>query len=404
MVNILFYLISTSIMLLTGWYLGWRLISPALISTAWKSAAWLALVFVILLPFFSYLASSRGWEKSGYILSWLGYAGLGLISFLIVFLLMRDVFFLFGQGGQKLVHIIRSPANTILSEDGILSNPERRRFLINATNLGIVAVSATLTGYGIFEARRKPAIRQLSIPIPALPDDLQGLRIVQISDIHAGLTIRRDWIETVVDEVNRLQPDLIAFTGDLADGSVPALSYDVEPLNRLQAAYGKFFITGNHEYYSGALDWVEKVRDLGFTVLNNEQHVTTKGSGRILLAGVTDISAAQFVPEHRSDPQKVLENPPPSDVTIFLAHQPRSLHQAARFGFDLMLSGHTHGGQFIPWNWFAALGQPFVKGLHRAQTGKGEGWVYVSVGTGYWGPPLRVNTRSEIGVFTLTRV
>ena len=178
---------------------------------------------------------------------------------------------------------------------------------------------------------------------------------------------------------------------------------DVEPLRQLNAKFAKFFITGNHEYYSGALPWVEKAAELGFDVLINENRIIEKGNSKILLAGVTDTSGGQFIKEHMSNPKAALETQAKSDACIFLAHQPRSLYEAAQYGFDLMLSGHTHGGQFFPWNFMATIGQPYIKGLHQAKVTTGAGWVYVSKGTGYWGPPIRVNARSEIGVFILRK-
>ena len=174
-----------------------------------------------------------------------------------------------------------------------------------------------------------------------------GFKIVQITDIHARLTVKRDWIETIVAEVHALKPDLIAFTGDLADGSVPHLRGEVAPLGELQAPYGKFFVTGNHEYYSDAEPWVEEARRLGYDVLINEHRLVQRNGASLVLAGVTDYSGGGFLPHHKSDPQAGLDNAPSDTVKVLLAHQPRTLHQAESLGFQLMLSGHTHGGQFF---------------------------------------------------------
>ncbi len=403
MTAFIWYLTSTIVMLLTGWYLGWRLINPAGLTIQWKWIAWISLMLLIGLPFISFYISRLGFEKVSYVSSWIGYISLGLISFVFTLLLVRDLVFLFWSGGAKSFFLVKDLFAGSKSDSNILLDPERRRFLINATNIGILAISSSLTGYGIFQARRKPAINKFNISIPNLPQDLQGLKIVQISDIHAGLTIRRNWIETVVAEVNKLNPDIVAITGDLVDGSVAKLAEDVAPMAGLKSSLGNFFVTGNHEYYSGALSWIEKIKDLGFTVLLNEGKAITKGDSRLLISGVTDYSAGQFIPEHLTNPQAALNINAKVDVRIFMAHQPRSLYKAAQYGFDLMLSGHTHGGQFFPWNLFATIGQPFIKGLNKYETGFGEGWVYVSKGTGYWGPPVRVNARSEIGVFVLQK-
>ena len=166
----------------------------------------------------------------------------------------------------------------------------------------------------------------------------------------------------------------------------------------LSARYGRYFITGNHEYYSGVGPWVEEAKRLGFDVLLNEHRIIRRGDGVILLAGVTDASAGGFVPAHASDPHKAIAGSPASDVRILLAHQPRSLYEAATAGYDVQISGHTHGGQFFPWNYLAAVGQPYIKGLHK----HGKMWIYVSKGTGYWGPPVRLGARSEITAITLS--
>jgi hypothetical protein len=216
---------------------------------------------------------------------------------------------------------------------------------------------------------------------------------VQISDIHVGATIKRGYLNAIVNKVNALQPDAIAITGDLVDGSVQRLSVHTAPLARLAARDGTFFVTGNHEYYSGAHAWIAELRRLGLTVLLN-QHVVCKRDGQALvIAGVTDFTAHLFDPSHRSDPRAAVAGAPrDARARILLAHQPRSAPAADAAGFDLQLSGHTHGGQFFPWNLFVPLQQPFTAGLNRL----GKLWVYTSRGTGYWGPPKRFGAPSEI--------
>jgi len=276
-------------------------------------------------------------------------------------------------------------------------NHDRRRFLLNTVNTGILVSAGVFTGYGVAEAKQIPDVKKVLIPIKDLPTDLNGFKIVQITDIHVSPTIKRNFVEGVVDVINNLSADLVALTGDLVDGSVKRLTYDVDPLKLVQSKHGNFFVTGNHEYYSGALVWIEKVRSLGFTVLLNENHLVTHGRGRILLAGVTDYRAGSFYENHQSDPFKAMAGAQPAHVKILLAHQPKSIFDAARAGFDLQISGHTHGGQFYPWNLFAGIAQPFVKGLHRHQNMQ----IYVSKGTGYWGPPIRLGSPSEITLIKL---
>jgi predicted MPP superfamily phosphohydrolase len=200
-----------------------------------------------------------------------------------------------------------------------------------------------------------------------------------------------------MDAVNRLDADVVALTGDLVDGSVQRLSGDVEPLAGIRARYGRFFVTGNHEYYSGAQSWIRKINHLGYTVLNNEHHIIGHRGRKILLAGVPDPQAGRFDDAQRSDPGKAISEAPPVDLKILLAHQPQSIFAAAKVGFDLQISGHTHGGQFFPWNLAIHLFQPYVAGLHLHE----KTWIYVSRGTGYWGPPVRLGSPSEITLLRL---
>jgi uncharacterized protein len=186
---------------------------------------------------------------------------------------------------------------------------------------------------------------------------------------------------------------VVAITGDLVDGRVRDLAGDVAPLAALRSRHGSFFVTGNHEYYSGATEWIAALRGLGITVLVDEHVVLDHAGARLVLAGVADVSARHFVAAHRSDPAAAIAGAPrDAGLSVLLAHQPRSAAAAADAGFDVQLSGHTHGGQFWPWNLFVKLQQPFVAGLHRLRSM----WVYVSRGTGYWGPPLRLGSPSEI--------
>jgi predicted MPP superfamily phosphohydrolase len=395
--RLLFFL---CVLVLAFGYIDRRLVVTANLQKPWKTIARVVLVALMILFPGTFLFMRLGYENWNDKISWLVYPGMGVVSFVFTGLFIRDVLRLLSRGAKKMFlfagNFFGSSENPARSYD-----PERRRFLISATNLVILGVSGSLTGYGVYQARRRPAIVKVDIPIPGLPEDLAGFRIVQITDIHAGLTVKRDWIEMVVAEANKLSADIIALTGDLADGTVPHLRRDVAPVGNLSASHGRFFITGNHEYYSGAEPWVEEVKRLGFTVLLNEHRVLQRGAGKILIAGVTDYTAGQFIESHRSDPGAAFSGAPGCDVRVLLAHQPRSVYAAAPLGFDLMICGHTHGGQFFPWNLWAALGQPYLKGLHK-HAAAGEGWVYVSKGTGYWGPPVRLGTRSEITVFRLT--
>ena len=269
---------------------------------------------------------------------------------------------------------------------------------LSALAVPLLALSAAFAGW--LGARRTAAIRLVDIPIAGLPTALEGFTIVQLSDIHVGNTIRRDYVEAIVSRVNSLQPDVVAITGDLVDGTVAALAHDVAPLAQLRSRFGTFFVTGNHEYYSGAGPWLAEFQRLGFQVLLNRHVVIEQGGAKLAIAGVTDYSGHHFNAAHRSDPAAAIRGAPDDvSVKILLAHQPRSASAAVDAGFDLQLSGHTHGGQFLPWNFFVRLQQPYTAGLARLRSM----WVYTSRGTGYWGPPMRLGAPSEITQIRLVR-
>ncbi|MCG8492290.1 MAG: metallophosphoesterase, partial [Sneathiellales bacterium] len=207
------------------------------------------------------------------------------------------------------------------------------------------------------------------------------------------------YVRGIVKRVNALHPDLIAITGDVVDGSVDQLSKDTAPLGTLEARHGVYLVTGNHEYYSGAEAWIDEFRRIGLTVLMNEHETLRHNGADLVVAGITDYSAAKIIPAHKSDPVAALDGSPEDAPKILLAHQPRSATAAEQAGFDLQLSGHTHGGQFWPWNHFVRFQQPFTAGLRRL----GNLWVYTSRGTGYWGPPKRFGAPSEITLIKLVK-
>lgn len=319
-------------------------------------------------------ARARVHQDSGFAanLAWLGSLNGGFFSSLAVLTVVRDLFL-----GPAVLFASRGEATALESA--------------SAVAVPLLALLATVVGF--IDARRRPRVVDVEVPLPGLPPALQGFTIAQISDVHIGPTIKRDFLRGIVETVNSLDVDLVAITGDLVDGSVEQLGVHVEPLSRLRARHGAYFVTGNHEYYSGAGAWIAELRRLGLHVLLNEHVVLSHGGAQLVIAGVTDYSAHRFDPAQHSDPQAALAGAPPGlRPRVLLAHQPRTAPAAADAGFDLQLSGHTHGGQFWPWNLFVRLQQPFTAGLHRL----GELWVYTSRGSGYWGPPKRLGVPSEI--------
>ena len=387
----MFFFVALAVFASAYGYVGWRIIGTAQLAHPWNLLAWIALLSMIFLPFVPLIGRRFGRESAildG--LAWIGYTGLGLFSLVFAALLARDALWLVTLAGAKI-------GSWISGGTDALADPVRRRFIVNGLNLGILGGAAVLSGYGFFSSRGPLRIQQISVAIPGLPKALDGLRIAQVTDVHVGPTIKRDYVQRIVDKVNAIGADIIAFTGDLVDGSVESLGNDVAPMAQMKAPLGKFFVTGNHEYYSGVDQWVEEAERLGYRVLLNEHVPIEKDGASLILAGVTDYRAETIKPEHKSSVKKAIEAAPDNTVKILLAHQPKSVFEASELGIDLVLSGHTHGGQYVPWTYLVGLDQPYVKGLHNHNGTH----IYVSNGAGYWGPPLRLQAPPEIAVITL---
>ena len=369
-------------------YVGWR-VAPGLGAPLGQALLVAVLVLSAVLMPLGLLGSRVLRQPWADRLSWVGLLLMGLFSSLFVLTALRDV------------------ALLVLNLAGMVLPGRLPLVQLTLQSAGAVPVLALLvTTLGFLNARRTPAVVRVDVPIKGLPGALHGFTLAQISDIHVGPTIKHAYLQRIVRKVNALGADVVAITGDLVDGPVAALAAHVAPLAGLQSRHGTFFVTGNHEYYSGAHAWIAELRRLGLTVLMNEHVVLHHGNALhgdaqddlqimapLVLAGVTDFGAHHFDEAHRSDPHAAIEGAPPAAlVRVLLAHQPRSAAAAASAGFDLQLSGHTHGGQFYPWNLFVRFQQPFTAGLGKLQ----NLWVYTSRGTGYWGPPKRFGAPSEI--------
>jgi predicted MPP superfamily phosphohydrolase len=315
-------------------------------------------------------------NKLSDIISWIGMLDMGLFSSLFVLTLLKQLIFFF--------------YNSFI---GFNYNLER------TASLSVIVLALFATIIGFINARSLAKIVKISIPITNLPKELENFTIAQISDIHVGPTIKYKYVSKIVDRVNAINADMVAITGDLVDGSVEALSFHVQPISRLKSTYGSFFVLGNHEYYSGADAWITQIKKLDIVVLLNQHKVIKHNNANLVIAGITDYSGEHFGDKHKSDPKLALALAPPDAIKILLAHQPRSAIIAEKFGYDLQLSGHTHGGQFWPWNFFVKTQQPFNTGLHKVN----NMWLYISRGTGYWGPPKRLGKSAEITQLCLVR-
>jgi predicted MPP superfamily phosphohydrolase len=370
-----FFLIVTSIIGLLHLYIGARILDAFLLSPFTKT-------IIILLVLLAFAALTMGFlarfiiseSKYADLFSWIGMLSMGLFSSVLVLTFLRD-----------LVLVVCSLFfdYTFMAKLHIFSE------------IFVLVGAALASVIGLIAVIRVPDIIEVKIPIKNLSPNLRDFTIVQLSDIHIGSTIKGNYLARIVEQVNQLNPSIVAITGDLVDGTVEKLHAEVAPLKNLQSDYGTYFVTGNHEYYSGVSDWIVYLRSLEIHVLINEHQVIQHLNSKIVVAGICDYSADQFIAQHTPDPELALTGTESLDaLKIMLAHQPRSAAEIAKTGAQVQLSGHTHGGQFWPWNFFVKLQQPYNVGLHKLN----NLWIYINRGTGYWGPPKRLGKRSEITV------
>ena len=377
--------------LLHAW-VGWR-IAPALAGFAafpqGGALFWALLVASALLMPMGLVARRFAGGALASALTWLGLISMGLFSTLMVLTLLRDAVLVVAWGGVALGSVAGLDRDWL---DALLTA------LQTGSAAAVPLLGLGVTAWGFWNARRTARVVKVDVPIAGLPVALHGFTVAQISDIHVGPTIKHAYLARIVARVNALGADMVAITGDLVDGRVADLQRHVQPLASLTSTHGTFFVTGNHEYYSGAHAWIDELRRLGLTVLMNEHVVLNHAKAgharsELVVAGVADFTAHHFDETHRSSPAAaLLGSPAAAHVRMLLAHQPRSAHAASDAGFDLQLSGHTHGGQFWPWNHFVQFQQPFTSGLNKLK----DLWVYTNTGTGYWGPPKRFGVPSEI--------
>ena len=380
-----FLLIVGGVVFGIHYYLWARYVRDPGLPAPWRLIATVALVALAVfelgaLPLSRLLPVSMVKGVSYAAFTWMGF------SFLLL---------MFAAAGD-VVRLVLAGASLALRGEAI--DQSRRLFLARAVAGTAGAASAALGAVALRNGLGEVEVKSVNVRLARLPRQLDGLTIAQLTDVHVGPTIGRAFIERIVAQTNALKPDLVALTGDLVDGSVESLRHLVEPLAGLKSRYGTFFVTGNHEYYSGADEWMEELRRLGIRVLHNERVTLgdAAGPGRFELAGVDDWTAHGN--GHGPDLAKALAGRDPERELVLLAHQPKQIAQAAAAGVGLQLSGHTHGGQIAPFGALVALTQPFLSGLHR----QGDAQIYVSQGTGYWGPPMRLGHPAEISKIVLS--
>ena len=373
-----FLLVASTVLGGVHYYLWVRLVRDTAIPEPWRAFATWALVLLAALIVVGMLASRALPRPVVAPLMWGLYIWMGLFFFLFMIALGLDVV----RGGYALLERIGvSPP----------LDPERRLFFARAFGALVGGGGLGLGALGLANVLRPVAVKRVPVALTALPTAANGYRIVQLTDVHVGPTIGKEFIDELVAKVNALEPDLVAITGDLVDGRVVELGPLVAPLRHLKAKDGVFFVTGNHEYYSGVDEWLAFLHTLGVRVLRNER-VRIGGDEGFDLAGIDDASAASYGHGHGADLERAVAGRDASRPLVLLAHQPNGIALAQRLGVDLQLSGHTHGGQLFPWTFLVKLVFPLLAGLYKV----GKMQVYVSEGTGYWGPPMRVGTAAEI--------
>ncbi len=385
---VVFLTVVLAILAGVHFYLWVRLVRDTSLPTPyrpWVTGALFGLAGLIPL---SLLLVRRAPGASASLLAWPAYLWMGFMFLLFVLLLTSDAVRLLAALSVKI-----NPGAGLAG----LEDASRRTFVARLLG-GAAAGGAGVAGLlGIRQALRQLEVKDVAVTLPRLSASSSGMTIVQLTDVHVGPTIGRSFIEDLVRRTNALAPDVIAITGDLVDGTVEQLWHAVEPLGQLRARHGVFFVTGNHEYFSGVEPWMAALARLGIRVLANERVAIGDGERGFDLAGIHDHSAARVEPRHASDLDKALAGRNPQRPLVLLAHQPKGLEAAERMGVGLQLSGHTHGGQIWPFTYLVKLAFPRVAGLHQV----GATQLYVSPGTGYWGPPMRIGTRAEISRITL---
>jgi predicted MPP superfamily phosphohydrolase len=344
----------------------------------------LAMFALMLSSTLIYRSNTTAFDKAWFhFFAWSGSFMMGLWAAFILFSIPIDLFRLLAFA----THWISAGAS--YDFDG-------RDFFSQNFYLVVLAIATLSAAIGLIDVLRGAKVKAVNVPIENLPATLQGLKIAQISDLHIGMTIRKNYVEQVVQRTNATEPDLIIITGDLVDAKTESILEYLSLLSKLKSRYGVYFITGNHEYYWDAENLLEKLEEIGLQPLINANKVLQIANARILLAGITD-PAGRYLAGHSPDIKKSINSQEETDLKILLAHRPNTYLEAEPLGFHLQFSGHTHAGQFFPFSLLIGLAHKYYRGLNR----HGKLWVYVNPGTGYWGPTNRFAVASEISLISL---
>jgi uncharacterized protein len=385
----IFLLVALAVLGAMHGYLWLRLVRDPALPEPWRRLATVLLVLLALAVPAGMFALRRGAGWAARLLPVAAFTWLGVAFILCCAVAALDLARLAAQGLSVVADWLRPGPDAP-------ADPARRLFVARAAAGGAVLAGGGAVAYAFRSATGPAEIHEVPVRLERLPPALSGLTIAQITDLHVGPTIRAREVRRVVEQTNALRPDVVAITGDLVDGSVSQLRAAVEGIAALKARHGVYFVTGNHEYYSGVRPWLVELARLGIRVLRNERVRIGDAGASLDLAGIDDYAAGADLPA-------ALAGRDPDRSLVLLAHQPRGIGAAVRSGVELQISGHTHGGQIFPFSLLVAATTPYVKGLHVHEEDGKAGQIFVSRGTGYWGPPLRLGSPPEIAKIVLTR-
>lgn len=387
------FFIFTLILLLLITYTCYKLVFAFNLSKPESLAVTLPLFFLMFGNFFVSRINPLMDEKKWYqYLTILGSLLMGFWGTFIIFSIITDfikIIILIGINflpSQSVVYIEIS--------DWLFKFSNQYSFIIP-----IVAIIITVLGF--LETIRGPVIKKIALKHKNINSDLHNFRIVQISDLHIGPSIQNEYINKVIQRTQQLDPDIIVLTGDIIDANPKIFAEQIQLLSHLKAKHGVYYIAGNHEYYWEINTVLNSLKKTNLTILMNQNNIIKLNNTNLMIAGITDPTSKKMDPLNSPDLNKTLLNAQNSiiDFKILLAHQPNIYSEASQIGVDLLLSGHTHGGQFFPFNLLVPLVHKYYRGLAKHH----EMAIYVNPGTGYWGPMNRFGIPAEISLLVLTQ-
>lgn len=372
----------------------WRrlVVDTTLPRTAGRRVGTVAIVAAFLVLMSALVVTRRVPPEYGKFFAWPGFVWLAVLFYLAIALGIAEI--------PRRILLRRVAAAPVAVGAGpepvepveVVPDPSRRLFIARSVAIGSGIAASGVVGYGMTQALGAPQLLNVPVTLDKLRSSLSGFRIAVVSDIHLGPLLGRSHTERIVRMINEQEADLVAIVGDLVDGTVAELGEAAAPLRDLVSKHGSFFVTGNHEYFSGHEQWIAELDRLGVNPLRNEGLTV---AGGIDVVGVNDVTGRSY--DDGPDFGRALSKRDPNNPVVLLSHQPVLVTDASSHGVDLQLSGHTHGGQMVPFNLFVPLQQPSTAGLSKVD----DTWLYTSRGAGFWGPPVRVGAPPDITMIEL---